>query len=105
MTANDWTTGRMAGWPFNGRSPTVPLFRHGGQTRFGTSVIELTPFELGGAVDLTFANNGLTMSAGKPLWLGSVARLQLGYTSRGDDLELIAIEAARISKVGIVRSA
>jgi len=31
-----------------------------------------------------------------------VARLQLGYASRGVDLELIAIEAARISKVGIV---
>jgi hypothetical protein len=70
MTANDWTTGRMAGWPFNGRSPTVPLFRHGGQTRFGTSVIELTPFELGGAVDLTFANNGLQCRLENPCGLG-----------------------------------
>jgi two-component sensor histidine kinase len=56
------------------------------QTGFGTSVIrELIPFELGGTVDLTFANDGLQCRLEIPDdWLSSDA--PIGDASRGSDL-------------------
>jgi two-component sensor histidine kinase len=56
------------------------------QTGFGTSVIrELIPFELGGAVDLTFARDGLQCRLEIPAdWLSSNAALD---ASRSFDIE------------------